>query len=138
VTSPATALLRSTYNLSTGVKNFTSGRKDHGQRYRYPRFFDPDDLMPTYDLLKAHASTALKSIKQGKYANQHLVFERDLSTYKNEGNIKERILFITKEHLFFVKRRTKLVKVVQLKKIKGMMLYFYDQKGNGNLILELD
>jgi hypothetical protein len=94
--------------------------------------------MPTYDPLKAHASTALKSIKKGKYANQHLVFERDLSCYKAEGSIKERILFITKEHLFFVKRSSKLVKVVALSDIKGMMLYFYDKKGNGNLILELD
>lgn len=37
-----------------------------GQRYRYPRMFDRAALMPEYESLDAHASTALNSIKQVK------------------------------------------------------------------------
>lgn len=37
---PVNSTLRFSYNLSTGIKNQVKGIKDHGQRYRYPRYFD--------------------------------------------------------------------------------------------------
>jgi len=48
VAVPFTVPLRGLYNFSTGIKNHCLGKKDLGQRIRFPRYFDQNMLMLEY------------------------------------------------------------------------------------------
>jgi hypothetical protein len=69
MTMPVNAPLRATFSISTGLRNYAAGKSDHGQRYRYPRYFNEDELMPQYNPLYAHAATALRCCDSGNFAD---------------------------------------------------------------------
>ena len=61
-TMPFTTWTRASNTWSNSVKNYASGKTDNSQRYRYPRAFNENQVMPTYEQEKSHAATALRSI----------------------------------------------------------------------------
>jgi len=54
------------------------------------------------------------------------------------GYIKERVLFVTKDDLFYVKGVVHLVHQIPISKMLGLMLYFNEETNAGNLVLELE
>ena len=83
VTSPINAVLRGTYNMSTGVKNKLHGSKMQPQRFRHPRYIDSDMKMQPYESEFSHAATAIRECKNGKHANEVIRFALDLSCIIN-------------------------------------------------------
>jgi len=72
--------------------------------------FDCAALMPEYNELEAHASTALNSIPQTKdFASEPIIKAFELShMHKNTHNVRDKILIVTNEHILYIKSLNKL------------------------------
>ena len=102
---PLTSGARATYDISTGTKQYLKGVRNHGQRYRYPRYFDQSGYMKEYDHLWAHGFNALQYINKGKHRDEVQENVFDVSRYTKKeftGYFEDRILIITNLHILFV------------------------------------
>lgn len=50
-------------------------------RIRYPRYFDDKEIMLEYNRVLSHAYTALRTIEEGEYKNEVILFAYDISGY---------------------------------------------------------
>ena len=58
VMSPFTGILKLVYSVSSGVKNSTGETKPL-TRFRFPRYFNDNEVMIEYDPVLSHAQTAI-------------------------------------------------------------------------------
>jgi len=49
------------------------------QRFRHPRYIDSNMKMSAYESELAHAATAIRECKNGKFANEVISYALDLS-----------------------------------------------------------
>ena len=83
--------------------------------------------MPKYDHEMSHAQTALRECRDGKYSNEVISFALDL-TYLTKSKPKryfEQVCIITNQSVIMIKQIKSLKVHIPLRKIRGMMVYYY-------------
>ena len=82
----------------------------------------------------------MRSCKKGKYNNEMINYALDLTYLDNSKRLIGRICIITNESILLIKQLKSLSAAIPLRRIRGMMVYYYDHRegARSTVHMELD
>lgn len=122
---PFNGVFKFVHSVTTGVKNFAQGDDDYSNnRFRYPRYFDEQEVMLPYNTTMSLAFSSLNTANNGELKDKNILKAFDVSGYVDNKSVrfKCKVLIFSDDEVIFIQSLNKIKLCLSYKEIADVVL----------------